>query len=326
MHFTPEMVNNFNCNGKGDGQSTHKIVHFSTKKPSRTQDLASHQANEERKVTFQTTDGKELSAELVHLTRQVVTFEANIYTATLLSSEVLNNLRITSIDGELYFGRAVVTNIVNAGDLFICEAKLNEVDSDMAFPVQRTKSHTNIQEAYDSFLKNWQRNYQISTEFKVLVADVQSYLTGVRHWLEEMEFGLRSLSDKIGREKSILDAVAPRIIETFNGKHARFEEIIHALSPESRVAYQDFVRRQWHKLFLGSPFGHRTYSKPFGYAGDYEMMNMIHRNQPEGRSLYEKLIHLLLVSQWPAESVRNRIAHLQESLLAKLPVLPAPEK
>jgi extracellular factor (EF) 3-hydroxypalmitic acid methyl ester biosynthesis protein len=52
-----------------------------------------------------------------------------------------------------------------------------------------------------------------------------------------------------------------------------------------------------------------------GYAGDYEMMNMIHRNQPEGGSLYEKLIHFLLVSQWPAQSVRNRVAHLKNHLL-----------
>jgi extracellular factor (EF) 3-hydroxypalmitic acid methyl ester biosynthesis protein len=79
--------------------------------------------------------------------------------------------------------------------------------------------------------------------------------------------------------------------------------------------HQHFVRRHWHKLFLGSPFAHRTYHKPIGYAGDYEMMNMIHRDQPEGRSLYEKLIHLLLVSQWPAKSVRNRIACLGENIL-----------
>jgi extracellular factor (EF) 3-hydroxypalmitic acid methyl ester biosynthesis protein len=44
-------------------------------------------------------------------------------------------------------------------------------------------------------------------------------------------------------------------------------------------------------------------------------MNMIHRNQPEGRSLYEKLIHLLLVSQWPAKSVRNRVVQLGENIL-----------
>jgi extracellular factor (EF) 3-hydroxypalmitic acid methyl ester biosynthesis protein len=48
------------------------------------------------------------------------------------------------------------------------------------------------------------------------------------------------------------------------------------------------------------------------------MMNMIHRNQPEGASLYDKLIHFLLVSQWPARSVRNRIAHLQEFLFHEL--------
>jgi extracellular factor (EF) 3-hydroxypalmitic acid methyl ester biosynthesis protein len=44
------------------------------------------------------------------------------------------------------------------------------------------------------------------------------------------------------------------------------------------------------------------------------MMNMIHRNQHEGRSLYEKLIHYLLVSQWPAQSVRCRVVHLGENI------------
>ena len=149
----------------------------------------------------------------------------------------------------------------------------------------------------------------------MLVADVQSYLTGVRHWLEQLEFGLKDAGDKAEQERAILEAVAPRIIAAFNGQHQRFEEMIYALPPEARGAHQDFVRRHWHKLFLGSPFGHRTYHKPIGYAGDYEMMNMIYRNQPEGRSLFEKLIHLLLVSQWPAKSVRNRIAHLGENIL-----------
>jgi extracellular factor (EF) 3-hydroxypalmitic acid methyl ester biosynthesis protein len=68
---------------------------------------------------------------------------------------------------------------------------------------------------------------------------------------------------------------------------------------------------------LCAPFAHRTYHKPLGFACDYEMLNMIHRNQPEGRSLYEKLIHLLLVSQWPALSVRNRIAHLKKNLVSE---------
>ena len=165
------------------------------------------------------------------------------------------------------------------------------------------------------FSRSWQKEYRLSTEFKVLVTDVQSYLTGVRHWLESMEFGLKHSRDLAAQERAILEAVAPKIIAAFNHQHQRFEEMLYALPREALGAHQEFVRRHWHKLFLGSPFAHRTYHKPLGHAGDYEMMNMIHRNQPEGRTMYEKLIHLLLVSQWPARSVRNRITHLGENIL-----------
>jgi extracellular factor (EF) 3-hydroxypalmitic acid methyl ester biosynthesis protein len=269
----------------------------------------------ENEVAFQTADGKELDGRMVHLTRQAATFEADSRAMALRTSEVLSHFKISTGHRVLYFGRAVVSSVVNTGGMFLCEAKLDELGSDTAFFLPGPGRGDNLQEAYNVFFQAWQNNYRISNEFKVLVADVQSYLTGVRHWLEELEFGLKDAGDKIRQERDILDTVAPRIIDAFNGRHERFEEIICALPPEVRGAHQDFVRQHWHHLFLASPFGHRTYHKPIGYAGDYEMMNMIYRNQPEGRSLFEKLIHLLLVSQWPAKSVRNRIAHLGENLL-----------
>jgi len=43
-------------------------------------------------------------------------------------------------------------------------------------------------------------------------------------------------------------------------------------------------------VFLCSPFGQRTFYKPLATRG-LRMMNMIHRNRPEGGTLYEKLIH-----------------------------------
>ena len=100
------------------------------------------------------------------------------------------------------------------------------------------------------------------------------------------------------QEFETLDAVARRVIAAFNVQHEKFEELAYAIPEEHYGAHQEFVRRQWQNLFLCSPFGQRTFYKPLGYsAGDYEMMNMIHRNRPEGGSLYEKLIHFLLVSQ-----------------------------
>jgi extracellular factor (EF) 3-hydroxypalmitic acid methyl ester biosynthesis protein len=296
-------------------KSNNRSMRQLGKKAVRAQAALSSQTIGENKVTFQTADGLELRAKLARLTRHVVTFEAVNLEATLRTSEVLSNFKITADNRVIYFGRAIVSNVIHTGDSLLCEAKLDDLGSDTAYYLPAPGFDFNPLEAYQSFFQAWQKNYRISNEFKVLVADVQSYLTGVRHWLEELEFGLKSQSDKAKQEHAILDAVAPRIIATFNGQHERFEEIIYSLPPEARGAHQDFVRQHWHKLFLGSPFAHRTYHKPIGYAGDYEMMNMIHRNQPEGRSLFEKLIHLLLVSQWPAKSVRNRVVHLGENIV-----------
>lgn len=278
--------------------------------------VSSAQSVPENEVTFRSADGTELRANLARLTRHLATFEATHLTTTLRSSEVLSHFKITGENRVLYLGRAVVSNIINTGGSFLVEVKLDSLGSDTAFFLPPGSS-TQLPAAYDAFFQNWQKHYRISTEFKVLVMDVASYLNGVRQWLEGLEFGLQQSGDRSATEREILATLAPRIIAAFNGQHQRFEEIINALPPAERGAHQDFVRLHWHKLFLGAPFAHRTFHKPIGYAGDYEMMNMIHRNQPEGGSLYEKLIHLLLVSQWPAVSVRNRIAHLGENLVAE---------
>lgn len=266
-------------------------------------------------VSFQAADGSELRARLRKLTAHAAVFDAGYLATTLRTSEVLNNFKIFAGDRVIYFGRAVISNVIQSDASLLCEAKLYNLGSETAFFLPVTESAFDPEESYNSFVESWQHSYRISDEFKVLIADVQSYLTAVRHWLEGLEFGLKTQGDQQAQERDILDTVAPRVIQAFNRRHERFEEIIYALPPELRMVHQDFVREHWQKLFLCSPFGHRTFHKPNGYAGDYEMMNMIHRNRPEGGSLYEKLIHLLLVSQWPALSVRNRIAHLREHIM-----------
>ena len=286
-----------------------------TRKAGRIQAVSPAVAAGEKEVTFQTADGKEFQAWLTRLTRHAATFEADDFAAGLRASEVLASFKVTARGRVIYFGRAVVSNVLHAGDTLLCEAKLDDLGAETAYFLPGADSDENLPEAYETFFQAWQKNYQISSEFKVLVADVESYLTGVRQWLEQLEFGLKKPDDQAAQERAILETVAPKIIAAFNSQHQRFEEMMYALPPEALGVHQDFVRRHWHKLFLGSPFGHRTFHKPIGYAGDYEMMNMIYRNQPEGRSLYEKLMHLLLVSQWPAISVRNRIAHLGENIL-----------
>jgi len=267
-------------------------------------------------AVFKTRDGVETRGAILRLARYAVAFEFYNADVGLCTSDVLDRFKII-IDGRMiYSGRAVVGSLIDAGARMICEVKLDDLGSETDFFLQPSGAGPDGEQAYGRFYRQWQKNYRIATEFKVQVTDIQAFLVATRQWLEQLEFdqGLGKESPP-ERQRDMLEAVARRVIAAFNAQHEKFEELAYAIPEEHYGVHQEFVRRHWQPLFLCSPFGRRTFYKPLGYAGDYEMMNMIHRHQPEGGSLYEKLIHFLLVSQWPAQSVRNRVAHLKEHLL-----------
>lgn len=272
-----------------------------------------------RLVWFQAGDGQEARGALLRLSRHSVTFEVLNSEVVLRASEVLNGFKIITGGRTIFFGRAIVSGLANTGTGLVCEVKLSPPENESACFLPAESFSPSARESYDQFFAGWQSEYRIDPEFKVLVVDIAAYLTGVRQWLEQVEFGLAQEKDRHRpeQERELLESTAQRVIKGFNVQHERFEELAYRIPPERLGAHQEFVRRHWHKLFLCAPFGHRTFHKPLGFAGDYEMMNMIYRNQPEGRSLYEKLVHLLLVSQWPAKSVRNRVAHLNKNLVSE---------
>src|ERR1700722_17078557 len=208
FHSGREMSLIIKSNGHGKDISVRQLE----KKAARAQAVPPPQIVPENEIACQTADGAELCANLA---------------TTLRTSEVLNNFKITAGNRIVYFGRAVVSNVIHSGESLLCEAKLDDLGSDTAYFLPAPGFGDNLLESYNSFFQAWQKNYRISNEFKVLVADVQSYLTGVRHWLEELEFSLKEHNDKSAQERAILDAVAPKIIATFNGRHERFEEIIY---------------------------------------------------------------------------------------------------
>jgi extracellular factor (EF) 3-hydroxypalmitic acid methyl ester biosynthesis protein len=86
------------------------------------------------------------------------------------------------------------------------------------------------------------------------------------------------------------------------------------VAPELLPSHRTYAKRQLHPLILCSPFAYRTYHKPLGYAGDYEMVNMILRDPLEGSSLFAKSINLWFLTQAPAAAHRNRIQFLTRLL------------
>lgn len=258
-----------------------------------------------------TATGERIEGQLVRLGRFDAVWTASSCFEQLRTSQTLASLKITSDKRLLYEGRATVRKLVDTDTGLLCEVALDEAGVNL-----ETLPSLEL-ESFDDFRRQWLSTYRIAPEFKAVIADVSILLDNVRSWMNQVAITIQAVEPKHAaqREQEFLERVNAKVIASFNSQHERFEELAYAVSPEMRGAHQHHAWRMWNSFFISTPFGHRTFHKPLGYAGDFEMMAMIHRNAPEGGTLFTKAMHLLLVSQWPAESVRNRIAHLGEMLV-----------
>ena len=279
--------------------------------------MASNGELKESLVICKNSQGVELRASLLRLTRFVVAFEVYNPAEVLRMSEVLSDFRVISNERTLYSGKAVVSNLVNAGTMLVCEAKLDEAGLNRA--ALAGADATPLANGFQAFLGEWQKVYQVLPEFKVVVADMQTFLSELRLWLNQVELEIRCSpsGDRAELERHAAAELGTTIVPAFDAMHERLEDLSDRIEPERRPAHQAFSKRQLHPLVLCSPFAYRTFQKPLGYAGDYEMVNMILRDPHEGSSLFAKVVNLWFLSQWPARAHRHRIAYLKDQLVAE---------
>ncbi len=97
----------------------------------------------------------------------------------------------------------------------------------------------------------------------------------------------------------------------------KFEAVAETIPAELQPAHRSYIKRQLHPIVLCAPFVYRTFQKPLGYAGDYEMVSMMLRSPYEGSSIFAKLINKLYLEIPPVIAHRNRIQYLRRSLVAE---------
>ena len=76
-----------------------------------------------------------------------------------------------------------------------------------------------------------------------------------------------------------------------------------------------FARSELHRYLLEAPFAARTFQKPLGYAGDYEMVNMMlgeSRTEPNGS--FARFVNDFLLGVPAIQAHRNRVEILERTL------------
>lgn len=268
-------------------------------------------------ISFTVEGGIHLEATPLHISKHQVTFEVVAPELTLRTSEVLNDFTLRLSEKSEYTGRATITSLSQSSTQAICVASIEDGWTGMGSSPWKFDPGLGS-EAFGEFMRHWQKHYHIEPEFKVLVADMQTWLTDFRFWCgmteAEAQSQLKSGDDWNARQLDMAHELGNSTTHILNEFFERFEYLSARSDDANRPAYRTLARRSLHPMLLCAPFLYRTYRKPLGYAGDYEMVNMISRNPFEGASLYAKLINLWFLKQPPAEAHRNRLQFLQEKI------------
>ena len=266
-------------------------------------------------VTFRANQGLELRGTLHKLTRNRVVFETYGPDPVLRMSEVLSDFTLRHHDQLVYSGKALISNLVQTPSFAVCEAVLQDSWMNGCSFLPGTNP-TQAKTSFHEFLSHWGKSYQVRPEFKVVVADIHSFLLDLRTWLDQVELTVRSSPDgsRAALEREWIEALTPQTTDAIATLFERFEQVARTVEPEFVPVHQALGRRMLHPLILAAPFVYRTLQKPLGYAGDYEMVNMIMRDAYEGASMFAKAFNVCALSRPPIVAHRNRLRYLADKL------------
>ncbi|MBX7149288.1 class I SAM-dependent methyltransferase [bacterium] len=126
---------------------------------------------------------------------------------------------------------------------------------------------------------------KIHPSFKKLIRDSRAGLLDLKQKIDAADKKRVSFTSLVKRFYKPLEELQTHLLK-------ESDILAENFSPEEHLYHKDFFRDQMGPLLWYAPFYERIFLKPLGYAGDYEMMNMLYDSNPfKGPSAYFKMIN-----------------------------------
>jgi len=265
-------------------------------------------------VSFRNSQGEKASGTLRGIGRRSISLEVYNPHSVAQLSEMLSDLTIRRQGRVVYQGSAVVTTLINTGIYLVMSATLTDPWKDLT---NLTQDRAQIKTEVRNFLKDLEHYTNIHPKFEVVVTRMRTHLSELSRWLQQVDVMIEEKSEpNREQETELLEEIAEPIIPLMLEQLMEFESIAKELEPESVSVHSAFVQRELHPLIMRSPFMHRVYTKPLGYAGDYEMVNMMLRDPHEGPNIYYKIVNKLFLMEGPSVAHKNRVRIMHSKLEA----------
>ncbi len=263
-------------------------------------------------VTFRNSQGEAARGTLTNAQRRSLVMEIYNPNSIVQVSEVLSELTIRSSDRVFYCGKAIVSSLLNTGLMALVSVTLVDEWNELTAVARDAAS---IGREAVAFVQDWNIRFAVRREYQVVVSEMRAYFSEITRWVDQAE-----ISTALPREESgtvrldVFEELAQPLMAKGREYLTRFEGQARLVEEEQMSMHRSFAQATMHPLILRAPFVYRTFAKPLGYAGDYEVVNQILGDPRQGPSAYFQLVNYMFLQAAVARAHRNRIDILRERL------------
>jgi extracellular factor (EF) 3-hydroxypalmitic acid methyl ester biosynthesis protein len=223
-------------------------------------------------------------------------------------SNTIASLEVRVSDTLLYSGKGTIVTLSSDQGKVIVGISLGEKCDNLNDLIMEDRE-TDPVDLKSRFLKL----EKVNTSFKALVADIRYALEAVQEAMakEEEKSSLEGAVHRHRIEKTVLERFERFVFNYLDGAVKDLNQLVCNFDEPAHAVHRDYFQKQLGAIIGQSPFVKRSYSKPLGYAGDYEMMDMMYRDPYEGETFFGKLLNKYFCHHVKlAEACRNRIPYL----------------
>lgn len=262
-------------------------------------------------VSFRNSQGEQVRGTIINLQRKALVMEIYNPYSIVQVSEVLSELSVRMGSKNAYLGKAVVMSLVNTGLTAVVSLTLIDEWRELSDLPNEPKS---VGREAELFINDWDARFNIRRDYQIVVNEMRAFLSEVSRWVEQVDL-TENLPKNDGRlREDVFYELATPIMLKVKTYLDRLEGEAEQVDAEIAPVHRTYAQSALHPLLLRAPFVYRTFTKPLGYAGDYEMVNQILNDPQQGPTTYFQIVNTAFLKAAVATAHRNRIDLLVDFL------------
>jgi hypothetical protein len=157
-------------------------------------------------------------------------------------------------------------------------------------------------------------NDLVSRDYKAFCADALRLLRAYHAALDESELAAEAFRSEVD-PLAAFEACAPQLLEQWRSLWLTGNDLASTVADdrEARHAMKEFTELVLTPEMRHGAIWDRSYAKPLGYPGDFEIMNQVYDWQRVGRTTYDMLLHR--VGLEVAECIATRMEVVRDLII-----------